>query len=192
MPQLYDVIQSGYKNADEQRNNLISTGYKRDDQLSNHNNQVYYNEAKHDLIYNTTGTHNKKDLLYNNLALATGQIKRTQRYMDAHQGLRQAKDKYKINKATVTGDSLGGSIASLIHSKNSDKSITFNKGSTIGQQVRPSENSFRVSGDVISSLNSHNKNVKTLKNNNIKTPFKLLNMYNAHMPSNLKKYNIKI
>ena len=191
MPQLYDVIQSGYKNADEQRNNLISTGYKRDNQLSNHNNQVYYNEDKHDLIYNTTGTHNKKDLIYNNLALATGQIKKTQRYMDAHQGLRQAKEKYKIDKATVTGDSLGGAIASQIHSKN-DKAITFNKGSTIGQRVRPSENSFRISGDVVSTLNLHNKNVKTLHNQNIQTGIKLIDTYNSHMPSNLKNYNIKI
>ena len=157
MVQLFDVLSSGNRHADE-RKKLSSQGYKIDKSLSNHNNQVYYNDKKKDLIYNVRGTHNLSDW-GTNLSLAAGRIKSTKRYMDAHKGLRQAKAKYKIDGVTVTGESLGGQIASLIHSKN-DKAFTFNKASTIGQTERPTENSFRVAGDAISTFS----NAKTFKN----------------------------
>ena len=175
MVQLYDVISSGNRHSDE-RKKLSSQGYNLDKKLSNHNNQVYYNDKKKDLIYNVRGTHNLSDW-GTNLALATGNIKSTKRYMDAHKGLRDAKAKYKVDGVKVTGESLGGQIASLIHSKN-DKAYTFNKASTIAQKERPSEKSFRFAGDAISIFNSNK--TKTLKNKNIILPSTLANAYLAH------------
>jgi hypothetical protein len=189
MVQLYDVINS-VGNRQNQREKLSEQGYKKDKSLSNNNNQVYFNKEKNDLIYNVRGTHNLKDW-GTNLALATGNLKKTQRYMDAHKGIRQAKAKYKINGVKVTGESLGGAIASGISSKN-DNVYTFNKASSIAQKVRPNENSFRVSGDVVSIFNSNNKNTKTLKNNNVILPSSLANAYNAHSTNSLKNQDISI
>lgn len=186
MVQLYDIIKSGY----DGKNRLEKDGYIKDNELSNHNQQVYFNKDKKDLIYNVTGSHNLKDW-GTNLYLASGQIKKTDRYKQAHKGLRQAKEKYKINNVKVTGDSLGGNIAGYISSKN-DKTTTLNKGSTIGQKVRANENGFRVSSDVVSLLNKNSKHMKTLKNQNIITPFKAINAYYAHVPSSIKNSNIKI
>ena len=109
--------------------------------------------------------------------------------MDAHKGLRDAKKKYKIDGVTVTGESLGGQIASLIHSKN-DKAYTFNKASTIAQKERPSEKSFRVAGDAISIFNSNK--TKTLKNPHIILPSTVANAYIAHSSSALKNHDISI
>jgi hypothetical protein len=186
MVQLYDVIKSGYDGKDR----LQNKGYIKDNELSNHNQQVYFNPENKDLIYNVTGSHNVKDW-GTNLYLATGNLKRTNRYMDAHTGLRQAKAKYKVDGATVTGDSLGGAIAGYISSKK-DKAVTLNKGSTIGQKVRGNESAYRISGDVVSLMNANSKRMKTLKNQNMTTPFKAINAYYAHIPSSIRKHNIKI
>jgi hypothetical protein len=187
MVQLYDVVQSSFKDANQQRSNLEKHGYKRDDEISNHNRQVYFNPEKNDLIYNITGSHNLKDL-GTNLYLAAGHIKNTNRYFDEHKGLRQVKEKYKVVKATVSGYSLGGTLAGYVGSK-SDNIVTLNKGSTIGQRVRSGENAFRVGGDLVSLMNKNSKHMKTLKNQNMTTPF---NALKAHSSSNIKNYNIKI
>jgi hypothetical protein len=186
MVQLYDVIKSGY----DKTNRLEKQGYARDNELSNHNKQVYFNKDTNDLIYNVSGSHNMKDW-GTNLYLATGNIKKTDRYKEAHTGIRQAKQKYKIDGVKITGDSLGGTIAGYIGGKN-DITTTLNKGSTIGQKIRSNENGFRVSGDVVSSLNTNSKHMKTLHNQNIKTPFKAVNAYYAHIPDSIKNHNIKI
>jgi hypothetical protein len=189
MVQLYDVLNS-VGNRQNAREQLSQQGYKKDKSLSNHNNQVYYNKEKNDLIYNVRGSHNLRDF-GTNLALVTGNLKSTKRYMDAHKGIRQAKAKYKIDGVKVTGESLGGAIASGISSQN-DKVRTFNKASSINQKVRPNENSFRVAGDVVSLFNSNNKNTKTLKNNNIILPSALANAYIAHSSQALKNQDISI
>jgi hypothetical protein len=186
MVNLYDVIKSGYDGKDRLKN----SGYTKDKELSNGNKQVYFNPQTKDLIYNVTGTHNLKDW-GTNLYLATGNIKKTDRFKEAYQGLRQAKEKYKVDKVKVSGDSLGGAIAGYAASK-SDIVNTLNKGATFGQKVRSNENGFRVSGDVVSLLNSNSKHMKTLKNQNMTTPIAAVNAYFAHIPSSIKKSNILI
>jgi hypothetical protein len=186
MVQLYDVIKSGY----DKKNRLEKQGYFKDNELSNHNKQVYFNPDKKDLIYNVSGSHTIKDW-GTNLYLATGNIKKTNRYKEAHQGIRQAKQKYKVDGVKISGDSLGGTIAGYIGGKN-DKVTTLNKGSTIGQKIRSNENGFRVENDIISSLNANSKHMKTLHNQNIKSPFTSVNAYYAHIPDSIKNHNIKI
>ena len=192
MANLYNIIQGGYKTADQQRKMMHGTGYVRDDDLSNHNNQVYYNDQTKDLIYNTSGTHNLKDVI-TDFSLIRGNLKNTERYKSAHKGLRQAKIKYQVDGATVTGDSLGGGIASLIHSKDKDKAYTFNKATTFLQKSRnQSEKSYRIKYDAVSALNMYNKNTTTLKNDNHKLRSIGGTILTAHMPHNLKKKNIII
>jgi hypothetical protein len=123
-----------------------------------------------------------------NAYLLAGKLKDTRRYQQAHQGLRQAKEKYKV-PALVTGSSLGGAVASGIGQKD-DRIVTYNKGSTFGEKIRDNEQSYRIRDDPVSLLNSFNKNTKTLNNNNVKTPLTLLNSYNAHMAHNLKNKSI--
>jgi hypothetical protein len=46
--------------------------------------------------------------------LLAGKLKNTKRYQDAHTRLRNAKLKYGVNEAIISGDSLGGKISSFI------------------------------------------------------------------------------
>ena len=190
MVELYDVISAGYKDPKHQKNTLAKHGFIRDDSLSSHNNQVYYNPTQKKVIYNTTGTHNLKDW-GTNFYLGAGHLKNTTRYKEAHKGIRDAKTKYQGYNVMATGDSLGGAITRGIASKG-DKIYTLNSASTIGQKTRTGENNFRVNHDPVSILNANSKHMKTIKNQNMITPSKLLNGYLAHVPSSIKHSGIKI
>jgi hypothetical protein len=50
--------------------------------------------------------------------LAMGKLKDTSRYKEAGKTLDNAKHKYGVDSATVTGHSLGGAIAQYMNSKN--------------------------------------------------------------------------
>ena len=60
-PNMYDVLKASYKNSHEQATSLSRFGYNRDEELSNDNQQAYFNPEKKKLIYTVTGTHNAKD-----------------------------------------------------------------------------------------------------------------------------------
>jgi putative lipase involved disintegration of autophagic bodies len=99
--------------------------------------------------------------------------------------LKIARDRYKPSNVSVTGHSLGGSVAGYISSKN-DKVLTLDKGETIGQKVRNNENALRTSGDLVSLLNSNSKNMTTLKNPNYSTGIMPIDILNAHNVDNIK------
>ena len=159
---LYDVIKNSYKDKKKQQDAFIKNGFVFDSGLSNDNEQVYYNPKEKKLVYSVAGTHNIKDW-GTDLWLAAGKLKDTNRYKEADQTLRLAKDKYKPADVTVAGHSLGGAIAGYIASKN-DHVYTLDKGATIGQRVKQNENAYRTSGDVVSLLNANSTHMKTLKN----------------------------
>lgn len=184
MVELYDVIKQGYKK------NPKLDGFILDKDLSNRNEQAYYNPTEKKYIYNVSGTKSLNDWGVN-MFLGAGKLKSTKRYLDAHKGLRQFKEKYKVNNVVVSGDSLGGAIVKNIASKG-DKVHTFNKASVIGSKSRSNQTDWRVSGDPISFLDKYRKNTKTLENTNYQTKIKPIDMYKAHLPSNLKGRNIKI
>lgn len=186
MVQLYDVISNGYKNK-----NKIE-GFDRDDSLSNENNQLYVDHKNKKIIYNTTGTHNLKDW-NTNFYLATGRLKETKRYKDAHKGIRDAKAKYVGYSTIATGDSLGGAITRGIASQG-DKILTLNGASTIGERSKPKKDeiNYRVKLDSVSTFRSKAPNTKTLENKNFKTGIASVDSYFAHIPSAIKKHNIKI
>ena len=157
----HDALKNSYakKKADK------LGGYILDKSLSNDNQQTYYNPTSKKLLYSITGTHSAGDWI-TDAKLATGiGFKESKRYKDAHDGLRQAKEKYGVQTAHVVGHSLGGTIAGYIASQG-DKVLTLDKGATIGQRVKKGETAYRTSGDLVSALNATSKHTKTLSNPN--------------------------
>jgi hypothetical protein len=61
------------------KNTLAKHGFTRDNDLSNANNQTYYNPTQKKLIYNTTGTHNAT-YWSTNMYLMAGKLKKTKVY----------------------------------------------------------------------------------------------------------------
>jgi hypothetical protein len=194
-PDLYDILKASYNGSHEQKTSLSRFGYDRDDELSNDNQQAYYNPEKKKLIYSVTGTHKLGDW-GTNAYLAAGRLKDTNRYKSADEGLKKAKTKYGVSNASIYGHSLGGSIAGYIGSK-SDTVKTLDKGATIGQKVRGNEKAYRTAFDPVSLLNANSKHMTTLPNENKRTTTGLLpvdavvNGLRAHDVDSIKDQNAR-
>ena len=197
---LHSVLKNSY--SSKKAKNM--QGYQLDNELSDHNQSVYYNPEKRKLLFSVTGSHNLSDV-GTDLYLAAGHLKDTNRYKKAHQGLRDAKAKYGVNNAIVTGHSLGGSIAGYIAS-NDDHVITLDKGATFGQKIKKNENAYRTKGDIVSVLNTYTPGMTTLKNpkkeNEISKMYQAVSFgqvaarakeaLEAHDVDNIKDSNIEI
>ena len=175
---LHDVLKNGY--SKHKKTNL--NGFKLDKNLSNGNNQVYFNEPNGKLVYNVNGTRNLRDWGTDIIA-GFGGIKSTNRYKQADKTLKEAKKKYKTENSIISGHSLGGAIGSLISSKN-DKVYTLNKYG-LGNKMKSNEEGLRTSGDVVSLLNMNSKHMKTINNHSL-DPLK------SHDLNNIKNKNINI
>jgi hypothetical protein len=191
---IYEPIKNGYNFGSRKFNKNIN-GYQLDEKLSNKNHQVYFNKDKNDLLFNVNGTRPEILDWKNNISLGLGSIgkyipfvggmKESDRYKDSHKALREAKQKYNKNNATLTGHSKGAYIISNIGSRD-DKIIGLDKGTTLFQKSRPNEIDFRSKGDVVSILGANAKHTINLENKNKHTPSVLLNAYNAHNVDNIK------
>lgn len=157
---LHDILSASYADREKQKKELAHHGYKYDSMLSNHNQQVYWHPENRKLLTTVAGTHNLNDWL-TDASLAVGRLKNTARYHEADKALKEAKQKYGVDKAIVAGHSLGGSIASYIASKGDDV-YTLNKGATIGQKTRSNEHGYRTAGDIVSLANANAKHMTTL------------------------------
>lgn len=135
-------------------------GFNYDDELSNHNQQVYYNPNNKKLIYSIAGTHNISDV-GTDVSLALGRLKHTQRYKEADDILQKAKAKHLPTDVNIAGHSLGSTIAGYI-AKPNDKVYGLNGGATIGSSTKKEHNIYRTRGDMVSLFNSWG-NVKTDK-----------------------------
>ncbi len=166
---LHTVLKNSYASKDKQKTALDSYGYAYDPELSNDNQQVYYNKSKNKLLYSVAGTHNLSDVM-SDAYLAVGHLKDTSRYKNSEETLKKAKKKYGVDKATIAGHSLGGSVSQYIASPN-DTVLTLDKGATIGQRSRDNEKAYRTSGDAVSLMNANSKNMTTLANPKKKTTF---------------------
>jgi len=182
---LYDAIANSYANDP---NALSKDGFIYDKELSNHNEQVYYNPEKKKMIFTVAGTHNLSDV-GTDVYLGLGGIKNTNRYKEADDKFNKAKDKYKPEKTVLAGHSLGGQIVSKIGKEN-DKIYTYNKGSTVGEKEMKNETSYRTAGDAVSLFNSRNKNTKTIGNTLYNRLFG--SALKSHDTRNLKNENIFI
>ena len=72
---LHDVLKNSYSNKHRENMN----GYKLDKELSNHNQQVYYNPDHKKLVVSVAGTHNLRDW-GTDIFLGSGKLKDTNRY----------------------------------------------------------------------------------------------------------------
>lgn len=187
MVRFYDALKSGYKGkkARKAEEQLRKGGYIKDEDLSSHNHQVWYNDKTKDLLFNVSGTHNASDWV-TDAYLAAGFLKSTNRYKEAHKMLRHAKAKYNPVKTNVTGHSLGGAIAGYIAGKD-DEVTTFNKGATVGQTTRANETHYRKRGDIVSALAANDKQTK-----NIDTNFIMENPLARHSTDAIKDFSIFI
>jgi len=187
---LHDVLNNSYSSRDKQKGAFKNQGYVFDSDLSDINQQDYYNPREKKLLYSVKGTNpfSLKDL-GTDAYLAMGKLKDTNRYKEAEKKLQLAKTRYSPKDVVVAGHSLGGSISQYIAGKN-DKVYTLNKGATIGQKTRSNENAFRTKGDAVSLLNANSTRMKTLKNPNIITKIRPVDALLAHNVSNIKKNNI--
>jgi triacylglycerol esterase/lipase EstA (alpha/beta hydrolase family) len=183
-PSMYSVLKAGYTN-DDNIDTLKNFGYVKDIDLSNGNEQVYYNKDNKKMIYNVVGTHNLLDV-GTDVYLAMGKLKQTNRFKDANNVLNQARDKYKPENTTLTGHSLGGSIVQYL-GKKGDNVLSLDAGYTIGTKTRG--NAYRTSGDVVSLLGSGATHMKTLKNNNL-IQGGLFGTYYSHDIKNIKNSGI--
>jgi hypothetical protein len=184
-PSLYSVLKAGYKNDDIDA--LKDFGYDLDKSLSNDNEQTYYNKDTNKLIYNVVGTHNLYDAGID-VYLAMGKLKSTNRYKQADEILKKARDKYKPDNTTLTGHSLGGSIVQYL-GKKGDNVLSLDSGYTIGTKTRGT--SYRTSGDIVSLLGSGATHQHTLKNNNL-IQGGLAGAYYSHDVDNIKHSNIYV
>ncbi len=147
---LHDVLKASYGDK-KYENKITNRGYIKDNSLSNHNQQVWYRPNDKKLLYTVAGTHNLKDW-GTDLYLALGKLKDTDRYKDADQTLKVAKEKYKPNDVVVAGHSLGSTISNQIASKgNGDKMYGLDGGFTFGQKIskNPNFTNVRTQGDLV-------------------------------------------
>ena len=184
---LHDVIKNSYA-----KNKAKSMkGYNLDENLSNHNQQVYYNPNNKKLLYSVAGTHNWDDV-GTDIYLGAGHLKDTNRYKEADRTLKQAKQKYGVNKAMIAGHSLGGSIAGYVGNPDVDSIMTLDKGATAFQPIRKGEHAYRTKGDAISFINANDPNMKNLINPNQQTGHSIKDALKAHNVGNVKYSNISI
>jgi hypothetical protein len=160
---LYDTLKNSYADKKTQKKQMKQYGYYRDKQLSNENQQVYYKPDERKVLLSVTGTHNLADWGTDAYGVAAGNLKDTNRYKEADSALNKAKAKYGVDKATIAGHSLGGSISQYIASPK-DQVYTLDKGATIGQGTRSNENAYRSAGDAVSALNAGSTRMKTIPN----------------------------
>jgi tetratricopeptide (TPR) repeat protein len=183
---LHDVLKNSYSNKHRENMN----GYKLDKELSNHNQQVYYNPEHKKIVVSVAGTHNARDW-GTDFYLGLGKLKDTNRYKEAKSVYDKAKNKYNPMQATAVGHSLGGTIANYITSGN-DKAHGLDSGYTIGQKARSNSSQYRSSGDVVSALGANASNMTTLKSPNIRTGVGLVDALRSHNVSNIAGQGILI
>lgn len=187
---LFDVLKNSYRNKSDAFN---KQGYQYDKELSNHNQQVYFNPDSKKMLVSVAGTHNLRDW-GTDAWLAFGGLKSTNRYKEAKDVLNRARQKYNPSETSVSGHSLGGSIAQGIASKD-DKVYALDSGYTIGQKTRSHNGNFqhfRTAGDAVSLLSEGAKNMKTLQNPNRNTGIMALDALKAHDVKNISNSNIYI
>ena len=176
---LHEVLKNSYSNKHRENMN----GYKLDKELSNHNQQVYYNPEHKKLVVSVAGTHNLRDW-GTDFYLGIGKLKDTNRYKEAKSVYDKAKAKYNPLQSTAVGHSLGSSISNYITSGN-DKSVGLDGGYTIGQTSRNNSKQYRSSGDVVSALGANQSNMTTLNSPHIRSGIGLVDALRSHNVDNI-------
>ena len=159
---LVDAVKSSYgEKSGEAR--LRHAGYLKDESLSSKHQSIYYNPKESHLLVNVRGTQEVSDLVPDT-AILLGRLKDTRRFQEAQEAHDRAKTKYNPRHTTVTGHSLGGSIASELETSPNTEKVTFNKGvspfDTRGNAK--GEKAYRTAFDPISFFGAQKKGTKTV------------------------------
>jgi len=185
-----ELIKASYSTNNNARNIGNKLGYRLDDQFSNRNQKVFYDDNKKEnpiIVY--TGTRKASDWLTNS-ALALGLQGTTNRFQHAKTLANKVKQKYNSN-ATIIGDSLGGGIAEHVGRKN-DKIITTSKGvglGGIGKKIKSNQTDIRAKNDIVSVLSLTQKGGRQI---NLKGTGKIIDQLASHDFRLIKKYKKKI
>lgn len=186
---LHSALKNTYDTKENQANFGRDCNYEYDKDLSNHNQQVYYNKDKNHLMFSVAGTHNASDIGTDlKMMVSKGGVKSTDRYREARNVLNQAKNKYKPSSTTAVAHSLGGTIISNLDGI--DHKVTMNKAHINPFTKTPgNELHIRTYGDAVSFLSSRNKHTHNVAGGNITDPATWLK---AHNTDNIKKYKYKV
>ena len=188
MTTLFDVLNNGYKDKKKKSKNL--NGYVMDEELSNKHYQTYYDPKDKKLLFNVTGTRPTASDWLNNINLGLGiGFKESKRYKEAHKALRDAKQKYNVENAVVSGHSKGGLIANYISSKG-DSVLTLDAAQTIGNKSQSGSKNYRTNGDIVSLLGANKHNTINLKNPNQTTGNIVYDTLQAHDIKNIQNHKI--
>lgn len=182
---LIDALRSSYgeKGADTK---LRSAGYLKDEELSSKHQSIYYHPQDQHLLVNVRGTQEVSDLVPD-AAILMNRLKGTKRFKEAQEAHDRAVARYHPHKITITGHSLGGSIASELESAPNAKKVTFNKGvSPFSRKGNAKgEKAYRTAFDPISAFAFGKKGTRTVGS-------KVLNPLAAHSTSSLQKSKVYI
>jgi hypothetical protein len=189
---LHSVLKAGYGDKKKQEAFAMEHGYIRDPN-SNDNQQIYFHPPSKSLLVNVSGTHNIKDI-GTDVALVAGKLQNTKRFKEAKQSIANAKQKYGVETATLTGHSLGSGILVQGAGSKGDKIIGLDPALTVGQKVRKG-NIYRASGDVVSLFGAGSKNVQTIQGKErigrgLGISGKIRNTLEAHKVDKIKNKNI--
>ena len=162
-----------------------------DEQLSNKHYQTYYDpKDKKKLLFNVTGTRATASDWLNNINLGLGiGFKESKRYKEAHHALREAKKKYNVENATVTGHSKGGRIANDISSKG-DSVLTLDAAQTLGKKSQYGSKNYRTNGDIVSLFGANKHNTNNLKNPHKETGNIIYDTLQSHNIKNIQNDKI--
>ena len=154
--------------------------------FSNKHYQTYYDPKNKKLIFNVTGTRPTASDWLNNINLGLGiGFKESKRYKESHHALREAKQKYNVQNATVTGHSKGGLISNYISSKG-DNVVTLDAAQSILNKSQSGSKNYRTNGDIVSLLGANKHNTINLSNPNKQTGNIIYDTLQAHDIKNIK------
>ena len=183
---LGELLSNSYKPQKEAAENMKRKGYKYDQDLSNMETKVFVDEKNDEPIIVHRGTTRVKDW-FDDVKLAVGLGKSTQRVKDAQEINKRVEEKYK-KAAHNVGHSLGGFISE--NAGGHGNIITYNKGAGLGDLFKK-KNSKRqldifANGDLVSKIaqatQTSNKEFVKNKRSSILKPIRHLN---AHSTDNL-------
>ena len=155
---LYEGFKNSYASRKDQEKFGADAGYIFDAELSNDNQQVYFNPTSQKMLYSVSGTHNLSDI-GTDIQLMRGRLKDTKRYKQSQATLDKAKEKYQPESVTGYGTSLGGQIVNNL--SDIDRKITLNKATPIFGKSSKGEH-IRSQGDIVSIFGANAKHAQTL------------------------------
>jgi hypothetical protein len=157
------MSKQSYIKPDERKANL--EGYTYLPQQSDMENAVYENSKDKKLIIAFRGSAKLKDLKAD-LGIATGLLEKTSRHDSTEELVKKLKTLFPDYSITLTGHSLGGSLAVSMSSKHNIPAVVFNAGHTIGKSKHKDSDIkfYTKEGDPVSMLGANSyKDVKFIE-----------------------------